>query len=391
VSWAVALADVKVPEEDVQAVLDCIENGWLTMGPRIERFEAAFADYVGAPHAAAVSSGTAALHLALLAAGVGEGDEVIVPGLPFVATAAAVRYVGAEPVLCDVLGVDDFSIDPDRAAALIGPRTKGIAAVHVMGYPAAAAELKALCDEHGLFLLEDAAQAVGATLDDEGTQAGTYGLAGAYSFFSKGQLAVGEGGMVVTADDAVDARVRSLRSHAMTSVTWDRHLGHWNTYDIVDVGFNFRLDEPRAALGLSRLARLDADIEGRRSVVRTYRERLRDLPGLSLPWSDEAVERSSHFAFPVVLKDRTTRDRFRDLLAERGIQTTWYPSIGRLSAYATAAGADDLTHSGEVADRHCCLPLSSSFCDEQVDLVVNAVHEALPAADAEAESPAHTT
>jgi len=195
--------------------------------------------------------------------------------------------------------------------------------------------------------------------------------------------------MVVTGDDAVDARVRSLRSHAMTSVTWDRHLGHWNTYDIVDVGFNFRLDEPRAALGLSRLARLDADIEGRRSVVRSYRQRLRDLPGLSLPWSDEAVERSSHFAFPVVLKDRTTRDRFRDLLAERGIQTTWYPSIGRLSAYAKAAGADDLTHSGEVADRHCCLPLSSSFGDEQVDLVVGAVHEALPAAGAE--SPAHTT
>ena len=380
-SWTVALADVKVPEEDVQAVLDCIENGWLTMGPRIERFERAFAEYVGAPHAAAVSSGTAALHLALLAAGVGEGDEVIVPGLPFVATAAAVRYVGAEPVLCDVLGVDDFSIDPDRAAALIGPRTKGVAAVHVMGYPAAAFELKALCEERGIFFLEDVAQAVGATLDADGTQAGTVGLAGAYSFFSKGQLAVGEGGMVVTADEAVDVRVRSLRSHAMTSVTWDRHLGHWDTYDIVDVGFNFRLDEPRAALGLSRLARLDADIEGRRGVVRCYRERLGDVPGLSLPWSDEDVERSSHFAFPVVVRDRETRDRFRDGLADRGIQTTWYPSIGRLTAYATAAGADDLAHSGEVADRHCCLPLSSSFGSEQVELVVDAVREALPEAE----------
>ena len=380
-SWTVALADVKVPEEDVQAVLDCIENGWLTMGPRIERFERAFAEYVGAPHAAAVSSGTAALHLALLAAGVGEGDEVIVPGLPFVATAAAVRYVGAEPVLCDVLGVDDFSIDPDRAAALIGPRTKGVAAVHVMGYPAAAFELKALCEERGIFFLEDVAQAVGGTLDADGTQAGTVGLAGAYSFFSKGQLAVGEGGMVVTADEAVDVRVRSLRSHAMTSVTWDRHLGHWDTYDIVDVGFNFRLDEPRAALGLSRLARLDADIEGRRGVVRCYRERLGDVPGLSLPWSDEDVERSSHFAFPVVVRDRETRDRFRDGLADRGIQTTWYPSIGRLTAYATAAGADDLAHSGEVADRHCCLPLSSSFGSEQVELVVDAVREALPEAE----------
>ena len=379
-SWVVPLADVKVPEEDVQAVLDCIENGWLTMGPRIDRFEKAFAEYVGAPHAAAVSSGTAGLHLALLAAGVGEGDEVIVPGLPFVATAAAVRYAGAEPVLCDVLGVDDFSIDPERAAALIGPQTKGIAVVHAMGYPAAMSQLKALCDEHGLFLLEDVAQAIGATFDD-GTQAGTSGLAGVYSLFSKGQLAVGEGGLVVTSDEAIDARVRSLRSHAMTSVTWDRHLGHWNTYDIVDVGFNFRLDEPRAALGLSRLPRLDADIEGRRRVVRSYRERLGDLPGLSLPWPDQAVERSSHFAFPVVVRDRETRDRFRDELAERGIQTTWYPSIGSLAAYADAAGADDLPRSTEVADRHCCLPLSSSFGDEQVALVVDAAREALPAAE----------
>jgi dTDP-4-amino-4,6-dideoxygalactose transaminase len=380
----VPLADVKVPEEDVQAVLACIENGWLTMGPRIDRFEKAFAEYVGAPHAAAVSSGTAGLHLALLAAGLGEGDEVIVPGLPFVATAAAVRYAGAEPVLCDVLGVDDFSIDPEQAAALIGPRTKGIAVVHVMGYPAATSQLKALCDEHGLFLLEDVAQAIGATFDD-GAQAGTCGLAGVYSLFSKGQLAVGEGGMVVTSDEAIDARVRSLRSHAMTSVTWDRHLGHWNTYDIVDVGFNFRLDEPRAALGLSRLARLEADIESRRGLVRSYR--VRGVPGLVLPWSNEAVERSSHFAFPVVVRDRETRDSLRDLLAERGVQTTWYPSIGRLSAYADAAGADDLSNSNDVADRHCCLPLSSSYGDDQVELVVEAVREALPKAEAGANQP----
>jgi len=377
VSWVVPLADVKVPEEDVQAVLDCIENGWLTMGPRIERFEAAFAEYVGAPHAAAVSSGTAALHLALLAAGVGEGDEVIVPGLPFVATAAAVRYTGAEHVLCDVVGPHDFSIDPERAQALITPRTKGIAAVHVMGYPAPAFELRRLCETNGLFFLEDVAQAVGATLDEAGTQAGTVGLAGAYSLFSKGQLAVGEGGMVVTANAEVNARVRSLRSHAMTSVTWDRHLGHWDTYDIVDVGFNFRLDEPRAALGLSRLARLDADIEDRRRIVRQYRDAMSDLPGLELPWTDDAVERSSHFAFPILLSDRETRDGFRDRLAEQGIQTTWYPSIGRLSAYSDAAGSGDLPCSDEVADRHCCLPLSPSMDSARVALVVEAVRLAL--------------
>jgi dTDP-4-amino-4,6-dideoxygalactose transaminase len=374
-SWAVPLADVKVPEEDVRAVVDCIRDGWLTMGPRTQRFEAEFADYVGSPFAVAVSSGTAALHLALLALDVGPGDEVIVPGLPFVATAAAVRYTGAEPVLCDVLGPHDFSIDPTRAPSLVGPRTKGIIAVHVMGYPAPVDELRSFCAANDLFLLEDVAQAVGATLDETRRQAGTCGQAGAYSLFSKGQLAVGEGGMVVTSDEAIAARVRSLRSHAMTSVTWDRHLGHWDTYDIVDVGFNFRLDEPRAALGLSRLPRLTEDIEGRRRVVRWYRERLVDLDGVEIPWDDEAVERSSHFAFPILLPSRQERDLVRGGLSDRGVQTTWYPSLSRLTAYADAPGSDALGRSEEVADRHCCLPLSPSFDEGRIDLVVQALRE----------------
>jgi dTDP-4-amino-4,6-dideoxygalactose transaminase len=376
-SWAVPLADVKVPEEDVAAVLDCLAGGWLTMGPRIEQFEAAFADFVGSPSAAAVSSGTAALHLALLAADVGPGDEVIVPPFPFVATAAAVRYTGAEPVLCDVLGPRDFSIDPERVRTLLTPRTKGVVAVHVMGYPAPVVELRELCDASGIFLVEDVAQAVGATLDESSRQAGTCGIAAAFSLFSKGQLCVGEGGMVATADAALDARVRLLRSHGMTSVTWDRHMGHWDTYDVVEVGFNFRLDEPRAALGLSRLARLASDIDARRGVVRSYRDALRGVPGVELPWSDEAVERGSHFAFPVLLRDRTTRDRLRAALAGDGVQTTCYPSLSRLTAYADAARNSALPRAEEVADRHCCLPLSASLGADQVTLVVDAIRRAL--------------
>lgn len=376
-NWTVPLADVKVPEEDVEAVLRCLEEGWLTMGPRTARFEDEFASYVGSPSAVAVSSGTAALHLALLGLGVGPGDEVIVPGLPFVAVAAAVRYTGAEPVLCDVLGTDDFAIDPDKAMARVTTRTKGLVAVHVMGYPAPVERLQTSCEDRGIFLLEDVAQAVGAFVDDSGRQAGTIGSAGAFSFFSKGQLAVGEGGMVVTADGAVADRVRSLRSHAMTSVTWDRHLGHWDSYDVVDVGFNFRLDEPRAALGLSRLKRLTEDIEGRRRVVRWYRERLEGLSGVVLPWTSAAVERSSHFAFPILAASRDERDHMRTVLNERGIQTTWYPSLSRLAAYADAPGSDALQRSEEVADRHLCLPLSQTFEEARIDLVVEAVREAV--------------
>ena len=296
-AWQVPLTDIAMPEQDVEAVLDCLRSGWLTMGPRTKAFEEALARYVGTPHAATVSSGTAALHLACLAAGIGEGDEVIVPAFTFVASANAPRYVGAEPVLCDVLGPHDFNLDPEDVARRITPRTRAVVAVHFGGYPADVNALRSLCDDHGLLLIEDCAQAIGARLDDAGRQVGTVGELGCFSFFSKKQLCVGEGGMVSTAEEALDERVRLFRSHALTSSTWDRHRGHDPAYDVVDIGFNFRMDEPRAALGLSRLTRLDEDIATRRAIARAYRERLSRHS-----WNRARVRRAGHralFAFRI--------------------------------------------------------------------------------------------
>jgi len=375
--WRVPLTEITVPEQDVQAVLDCLESGWLTMGPRTKAFEDALADFVGTPHAVTVSSGTAALHLACLAAGIGAGDEVIVPAFTFVASASAARYVGAEPVLCDVRSPHDFNIDPADVARRITPRTRAVVAVHFCGYPADVAALRALCDEHGLVLIEDCAQAIGARVDDSGRQVGTVGELGAFSFFSKKQLCVGEGGMVTSADEQLAERVRLFRSHAMTSSTWDRHRGHDPAYDVVDIGFNYRLDEPRAALGLSRLARLAESIEARRASVRAYRERLAEIPGIELPFTDAAVERSSHFAFPVLLADRQTRDRFRDELKAGGIQTTWYPALHTFTEYRRYAPTDGLAQATETAERHCALPLSSSMTESEVDTVVEVVRAAL--------------
>jgi dTDP-4-amino-4,6-dideoxygalactose transaminase len=375
--WRVPLTDIAMPEQDVQAVLDCLRSGWLTMGPRTHAFEQALAGYVGSPHAVAVSSGTAALHLACLAAELGPGDEVIVPAFTFVASAAAVRYPGAEPVLCDVRGPQDFNIDPEDAARRITPRTRAIAAVHFCGYPADVAALRALCDDRGLLLIEDCAQAIGAHVDATGRQVGTVGELGAFSFFSKKQLCVGEGGMVTTADDRLAARVRLLRSHAMTSSTWDRHRGHDPAYDVVDVGFNYRLDEPRAALGLSRLERLAQDISRRRALVRAYRERLEGVPGVELAFDEQSVERASHFAFPILLADRETRDRFREALKAAGIQTTWYPALHTFTEYRHVAPAGSLPWATEAADRHCALPLSATMDEATVDVVVEAVRAAL--------------
>jgi dTDP-4-amino-4,6-dideoxygalactose transaminase len=377
--WQVPLTDIEVPEQDVRAVLDCLESGWLTMGPRTNAFEQELAQFVGTPHATTVSSGTAALHLSCLAAGIGPGDEVIVPAFTFVASAGAVRYTGATPVLCDVRSPQDFNLDPADVARRITSRTKAVIAVHFCGYPAAIAEIRALCDEHGLILIEDCAQAIGAKVDSDGRQVGTVGELGAFSFFSKKQLCVGEGGMVTSAREDFNDHIRLLRSHALTSSTWDRHRGHDPAYDIVDVGYNYRLDEPRAALGLSRLERLADNLDARRATVRAYRERLADVPGIELCFEDEAVERSSHFAFPVLVADREARDRFRDSLKEGGIQTTWYPALHTFTDYRQFAPEGGLPAAAEVADRHCALPLSSSMDIDAVDTVVAAVSRAVSA------------
>jgi dTDP-4-amino-4,6-dideoxygalactose transaminase len=381
--WVVPLTDVSVSEQDVEAVMDCLRSGWLTMGPRTAAFEQSLSAWVGTPHAVAVSSGTAALHLACLAAGLGPGDEAIVPAFTFVASASGPRYAGASPVFCDVVSPQDFNLDPADVERRITARTKAVIAVHFCGYPARVRELAKLCDEHGLTLIEDCAQAIGARIDADGRQVGTVGALGTFSFFSKKQLCVGEGGMVTTADDELATRVRLLRSHAMTSSTWDRHRGHDPAYDIVDIGFNFRLDEPRAALGLSRLGRLAEGLEARRAIVRAYRERLEGVPGVELCFGDQEIERASHFAFPVLLADRGTRDGFRQRLKAQGIQTTWYPALHTLSEYRGTVPAGELPNATAVGDRHCALPLSATMTLEDVELVVAAVQSALtPAARA---------
>jgi dTDP-4-amino-4,6-dideoxygalactose transaminase len=375
-TWTVPLTAVEPTETDVQAVLDCLGSGWLTMGPRTAEFEEALSEYLGVRHVAAVSSGTAALHLALLAAGVGPGDEVIVPALTFVASVSAARFVGADPVMCDVRGVEDLNLDPEDVAARITPRTRAVVAVHFGGYTADMAALGELCQAHDISLVEDACQALGA-MDASGRRAGAVGRLGCFSLFSKSQMFVGEGGLVATDDDDLDGRVRSLRSHAMTSVTWDRHVGHAESYDVTGVGFNFRMDEPRAALGLSQLPRLDAEIAGRRRLAARYRERLAGLDGVILPWDDAAAQRSAHYQFPVVLEDRDARDAFRVTLRDHGVQSTWYPAVHRFSDLREHFPGVELPRVDAAADRHCMLPLHASLTDEEVATVLGAVEAAV--------------
>ncbi|HST56498.1 MAG TPA: DegT/DnrJ/EryC1/StrS family aminotransferase [Solirubrobacteraceae bacterium] len=371
----IPLFDLRLEEEDLQAVAQTLRSGWLTMGPRTEEFEQAFAKQLGVRHAVAVSSCTAALHLAYLAAGVGPGDEVIVPSYTFAATASAVMYCGATPVFAEVIGPQDLSIDPEHVEELISERTKAVVAVHFAGYPAPVDRLKQLCDKHGLVLIEDAAHAPSATL--QGRKLGTWGLAGAFSLFSNKILSVGEGGVLTTDSDEVAKLGRRLRSQAMTSGTWDRHSGRTDSYDVVGLGFNYRIDEPRSALGLSRLGRLEADIENRRALTRAYRERLAGHSGLTVPFTDEGVSDSCCYVMPVLVRDAAVRNQLRVRLREQhGVQTSiLYPAIHRFTAYRERFPGVSLARTEAVSDCEITLPLFPHMTMEQLERVVRAIEQ----------------
>ena len=252
--WQVPLSDIDLGDAEIEAVEKVLRSRWLSMGPVTQQFEAAFAAMCGAKHAFAVSNGTTALHLAYAALGLGPGDEVIVPALTFVATANAIRYTGATPVFADVTSLDDLTISPADIAAKITPRTRAIAVMHYGGYLCDMDAILALAGQHGLAVVEDACHAPGATYDGRG--AGTLGDVGCFSFFANKNIAIGEGGMVTTNRDDLAERIRLLRSHGMTTLTWDRHRGHAASYDVVATGFNYRLDEIHSALGLAQLGKL---------------------------------------------------------------------------------------------------------------------------------------
>jgi dTDP-4-amino-4,6-dideoxygalactose transaminase len=374
--WRVPLADVVVPEDDIEAVADVYRSGWLSMGPQTEALERDFAAYTGGRHALAVANGTAALHLMCAAVGIGPGDEVVVPSMTFVATVNAVAYTGATPVFADIVSVTEPWLDPDAVAAAVGGRTKAIMTMAYGGHPGQTPALAAMARERGLVLLEDAAHAAGSRV--AGRHLGTFGLAGGFSFFSNKNLAVGEGGMVVTDDDEAAARMRLLRSHGMTTLTWDRHRGHASGYDVVDVGFNYRIDEPRAALARRRLERLEADNARRAVLDARYRELLAGVGGLTPALAPVPDAQLAHHLFTVVLEEGMERAGFREALATRGIQTSvHYPPAHRFSIYA---GDRDLPVTDDYGARAVTLPMFATMTNDQQDEVVDAIRAALDVA-----------
>jgi dTDP-4-amino-4,6-dideoxygalactose transaminase len=362
-----------------------VRSGWWRTGPRVAEFERRFAELCGVEHAVAVANGTAALHLALLAAGCGSGDEVLLPSLNFVAAANMIANTGATPVFCDIGGPDDLNVSPADVEAAITHATKAVVVMHYGGHPCRMQAILAAAERHGLVVIEDAAHAPGARW--RGTPCGAIGALGCFSFFSNKNLPTGEGGMVVTADAALAERLRLLRSHGMTTLTWDRHRGHAHAYDVVTSGLNYRLDELRAAIGLVQLERLAEQNERRARIVDAYRAALDGVDGLSMPFREEDGDGSvsSHHLAVVVLPAAAARDAFRTRLAADGVQTSvHYPPIHRFSRYRDEPRARALPVTEDVAGRLVTLPLYPHMEERQVELVIESARAAVAVGSAAA-------
>ena len=379
ITWQVPLGGPEFDAAEEAAVLRVLRSGWLTMGPETEALEAEFASSLGVSHAVAVSSGTAALHLALLSLGIGPGDEVVQPAINFTAAANMTAAVGAEPVFADVASTDYPVIGVSQAERAWTSRPAAVVAMHYGGYPCDVEALREYCREQDIAFIEDAAHAIGASV--KGRALGTWGDVGCFSFFSNKNMAVGEGGMLVTDRDDVAQRARSLRCHGMTSVTWNRHRGVLTGYDVVANGFNYRIDEIRSAIAREQLRKLDSMNARRREHTQAYAERLAGVPGLSIVGigSGSGGDVASRLApsachLLAVVVDADERDEVVRACRARGVQTSrHYPCLPELSAFRGTAAPSQVSVSHEFALREITLPLYPSLRNEDIELVCEAV------------------
>ncbi|HEX3986082.1 MAG TPA: DegT/DnrJ/EryC1/StrS family aminotransferase [Acidobacteriaceae bacterium] len=369
----IPLSAPDITEAEIDAVVSVLRTSRLSLGPQMEAFEAAMAALTGTSDAVAVSSGTAGLHLALLALNIGSGDEVIVPSFTFIAVANAVRYVGAHPVFADI-DPTTLNLDSNTVEAALTPRTRALIAVHTFGRPADMDALTVIARRHKLALIEDACEAIGATIN--GRPVGAFGDAAVFAFYPNKQITTGEGGMVVTAHPETARRIRALRNHGR----YESGSGSFSETH-AEPGFNYRLSEIQCALGTAQLARLDAILARRNSIARRYCDLLAGTPDLIFPATDVPGQRLSWFVFAVRLADGLTsthRDRIRHSLAAVGIATgRYFAPIHLQPAYAAWRAGTHLPVTESVADRTLALPFFNRLSDEQMERVASTLRAAL--------------
>lgn len=384
-NWRVPFFDLSVGEEESEAVREVIDSKWISMGEITEEFEREFSKRHDVKHAIAVCNGTAALHLALRALGIGKGDEVICPSLSFVATANCILYVEARPVFADLISADDLTISPQDVESKITDKTKVIIVVHYGGWACDMDRILDIAGKRGLAVIEDATHAPLA--EYKGKKAGTFGDVGCFSFFSNKNMATAEGGMVISNDDMLSEKIRLMRSHGMTAVSLDRFKGHASLYDVVELGYNYRIDDIRSSIGLVQLRKLKAFNEKRRMLTSLYVKELGDLDEIRIPFRRlmaNGTERLSSFhIFPILINAHgLKRDAVREQLAARGVQTSiHYRPIHLFGIYRERFGykGKDLPLTEWVADHELTLPLYPGMTEEDVSYVTNSLKGCLTA------------
>jgi perosamine synthetase len=366
----VPLARPVVGEREEQLLVETLRSGRLSLGPRLGEFEAAFAQHLGVSNVSAVSSGTAGLHLAIRAAGIEAGDEVLTTPFSFVASANCLLYEGARPVFCDI-DPRTLNITPDAAADAVTDRTTGLLPVHIFGYPAEMTGFEELAADRGLWLVEDACEALGAVHAD-GRPVGARDNLAVFGFYPNKQLTTGEGGVVVAPDAAAKERIDSERNQGRAP-----DMG-WLDHD--RLGFNYRLDDLSCALGLAQLERLEQMLAGRARVAAAYGEALAGIEGLGLPCPDDGGDRRGWFVYVVQLPDGTERDYAIRALRERGIDSKPYlPAIHLLSFYRERFGhrEGEFPVCEDVARRSLALPFHPELSAAEVERVVEGLRAAI--------------
>jgi dTDP-4-amino-4,6-dideoxygalactose transaminase len=365
----ITMSSPDITQAEIDAVCGVLKTSWLSIGPRINEFEEALAAYTGTRHAVGVNSGTSGLHLAVIAAGVGEGDEVITPSFSFIASANCVLYERAVPVFVDVDPMTG-NIDPRAIEAAITERTKAIIPVHAFGQPADMDPIIEIARKYNLAIVEDSCEAIGA--EYKGRRAGTLGDAGVFAFYPNKQMTTGEGGMVVTDKEDWDSLFRSLRNQGRD--VFDAWLNHTR------LGYNYRLDEMSAVLGLVQLKRIEEMLASRERVASWYNERLADVEMVEVPYISPNTTRMSWFVYVVRINAPASRDRIMEQLAEQGIPSRPYFTPIHLQPFYSERfgyGRGDLPETERLGDVSLALPFSSVMTEDQVDYVCLALRQLL--------------
>lgn len=366
-TYKIPLFDLNFGRDEEKAVIETMRSKWISLGPKTIEFENRFAEALGSPYAVALTNCTSALHLSMLLTGIQKGDEVIVPSLTFCATVNCVKYVDATPVFCDIKSEEDLNMDINKLKKLITPKTKAIIAMHYGGFANDMDEIVSLAEKHGIEVIEDACHA--PLSEYKGKKLGTIGEIGCFSFFSNKNISTGEGGMLVTSNSDLYERAKLLRSHGMTSLSYERSKGHNAGYDVHGIGYNYRLDDIRASIGLVQLSKLRRDLLKRKKVRERYLKKLSRSKKINIPFRDRK-EFVSNYIFTVVLKnsDREKRDYVRSRLYEKGIQTSvHYPAVHRLSSYKKYKVSLPVTE--YVSENEITLPMFSGLKNDEVDYV----------------------